>query len=154
MSLTGTETCMKIVYWFDVVNMFPSIDNKMGIESVKNILLNRDYNIPPAECIIESLELCLICNNSIFNKQHYLQVDDTAHGPHLSCSYSDLAMYSYDRKALSNVPAVKCWKRFCDDEFLLWEHSRDDLDKFFNFMKSIDSSKKYSLLYLLLLIMP
>ena len=30
------------------------------------------YNIPLAECIIEPLELCLSCNNSIFNKQHYL----------------------------------------------------------------------------------
>ena len=30
------------------------------------------YNIPLAECIIEPLQLCLSCNNSIFNKQHYL----------------------------------------------------------------------------------
>ena len=40
---------------FDVVNMFPNIGNKMGIESVKNMLLNRDDNIPPVECIVESL---------------------------------------------------------------------------------------------------
>ena len=44
---------------FNVVNMFRSIDNKMGIESAKNILLNRDDNIPPTECIIEALELGL-----------------------------------------------------------------------------------------------
>ena len=43
---------------------------------------------------------------------------------------------------MSYVPTVKCWKRFRDDVFVLWEHSRDDLDKFFNFMNSIDSSKK------------
>ena len=48
--------------------MFPSIKNRMGTEAVKNILLNRDNNIPPAECIIEALVLCLNCNNSIFNK--------------------------------------------------------------------------------------
>ena len=30
------------------------------------------FNIPLAECIIEPLQLCLSCNNSIFNKQHYL----------------------------------------------------------------------------------
>ena len=86
--------------------MFPSIDNKMGIESVKNIFLNRYNNIPPAECIIEALELCLNCSDSIFNNQHYLQ------GPHKSCSYIDIEMYSYDFKALSYVPAVKCWKVF------------------------------------------
>ena len=39
--------------------MLPSVDNKMGIESVKITLLNRDGNIPPAECIVEALELSL-----------------------------------------------------------------------------------------------
>ena len=46
---------------FDVVNMFPSIGNKMGIEPVKNILLNRDEHISSyyiAECIFEVSELC------------------------------------------------------------------------------------------------
>ena len=62
----------------------------MGIESVRNILLKRDDNTPPAESIIEVLELCLNCNNSIFNNHHYLQVDGTAQGPHMSCSYSDM----------------------------------------------------------------
>ena len=39
------ENCLLVS--FDVVNMFPAIDKKMGIGSVKNILLNRDDNIPP-----------------------------------------------------------------------------------------------------------
>ena len=46
------ENCLMVS--FDVVIMFPSIDNKMGIESVKNILLNRDDNTTLAECIIET----------------------------------------------------------------------------------------------------
>ena len=50
-------------------------------------------------------------------------------------------MYPYDFKALSHVTAVKSWKRFCD-VFVLWERSRDDLDKFSNFMNFIDSPKK------------
>ena len=132
------ENCLLVS--FNVVNMFPSINNQMRIESVKNILSNRDDNTPHAECIIEALELCLTCSKSIFNNQHYLQVDGIAQGPHMSCSYCDIAMYPYDLKALSYVPAVKCWNSFCDDVFFLWEHSRDDLGKFFNFMNSIDSS--------------
>ena len=39
---------------FDVVNLFSSIDNKMGIESVKTTLLNDDITAP-VECIIEAL---------------------------------------------------------------------------------------------------
>ena len=115
----------------------------MGIESVKNILLNKDDNIPPAECIIEALRLCLNCSYLIFNNQHYLQLDGTAQGPrHISCSCGDIAMYSYYFKALSYVPAVKCWKRFHDDLFVLLEHSRNDLDSFFGCMNSINSSKQ------------
>ena len=134
------ENCLLVS--FHVVIMFPSIDNKMGIESVKSILLNRDDNRTPAECVIETLELCLNCNNSIFNNQHYFQVDGTAQGLHMSCSYSDIAMYSCDLKALSYVPTVKYWKHFRVNVFDLWEYSRDDLEKIFNFMNSIDSSKK------------
>ena len=81
------------------------------------------------------------CNNSVFNNQHYLQVDGTAQEPRMSCSYSDIAKYSYHLKALSYVPAVKCCKRFCDDLLVLRKHSRNYLDNFFNFMNSIDSSK-------------
>ena len=122
--------------------MFPSIDNKMGIESMKNILLNSGDIIPPAQCIIETLELCFKCNNSVCNNQHYLQVDDTAEGAHMSSLYSDTANYSYDLKALSYVPAVKCWKRFRDDVHVLWEYSRDDLDNIISFMNSIDLFKQ------------
>ena len=32
----------------------------------------------------------------MFKKQHYLQIDETVQGPHMSCSYSDIAMYSCD----------------------------------------------------------
>jgi len=52
---------------FDVVNMFPSIDNVSGIEAVSEILRSREANFPPAECIIDALKLCLECNNSFFN---------------------------------------------------------------------------------------
>ena len=141
------ENCLLVS--LDVVNMFLSTGNKMESKLVKNILLNRDDYTPPVECIIEGLELCLNCNNSIFNNQHYLQVDGTAQGPHMSCSYSDITIYSYDLKALSYVPTVKYWKRFREDVFVFWEHSRDDLDKFFNFMNSIDSSKKNTIYYIL-----
>ena len=48
----------------------------------------------------------------------------------------------YRVKALSYVLAVACWKRFCDDRLVLLEQCTDDLDIFFHFMNSKDSSKK------------
>ena len=50
-----------IVVRFDVVNMFPSIDNNMGIISVRNYLDEREYQDLPRDYVIETLELCLSC---------------------------------------------------------------------------------------------
>ena len=58
---------------FDIVNMFPSINNKSGLKSIHDILELRDSKFPPTSCLRETLELCLSCNNSIFNSTNYLQ---------------------------------------------------------------------------------
>ena len=85
-----TENCMLVN--FAIVNMFPSINNESGLQAVKNALEARVGQFPPILCIIEAIELCLKCNNSIFNKRHFLQNDSTAQGPHMSCSYGDIAI--------------------------------------------------------------
>ena len=69
---------------FDIMNMFPSIDNKMGINSVIKFLNERACKDPPTQCVIEALELCLNCNNSVFNNTNSIQTDGTAQGPHMS----------------------------------------------------------------------
>ena len=83
---------------FDIVNMFPSNDNESGLQAVKNALEATEEQFPPTRCITEALELCLKCNNSIFNKKHFLQNDGTAQGPHMSCSYSDIAIEQFYKK--------------------------------------------------------
>ena len=99
---------------FDIINMFPSIDNLSGLKSVK-VLESRSNQFHPSNCIIEALILCLESNNSIFNNKHYFQSDGTAQGPHMSCSYSDTAMQYFDIKTLEFNPSIICWKRFRDD---------------------------------------
>ena len=39
---------------FDVVNMFPSIENESGIKAAKKILNDMESKNPPAECILEA----------------------------------------------------------------------------------------------------
>ena len=110
-----------ILVSFDIVNMFPRIDNNMGIASVRKYLDGRECKDLPTDCVIEALELCLSCNNSVFNNTNYLQTDGTAQGPHMSCSYANLAMAYHDRKALSYLLSPTTWKRFRDDIFVAWE---------------------------------
>ena len=42
---------------FGIINMFPSIDNKMGVNSVIKLLDERVCKDPPTKCVIEALEL-------------------------------------------------------------------------------------------------
>ena len=42
----------------------------------------------------------------------YLQTDGTAQGPHMSCSYADLALVIFDNRALAYNCSPKCGKGF------------------------------------------
>ena len=61
---------------------------------------------------------------------------------YMSCSYSDIPMYRLETKALNYRPGVQCWKRFRDDMFCLWNHSLEELQKFFEFMNNVDTAGK------------
>ena len=91
------ENCVSVS--FDVVNMFPNIDSKSGLLSVKEALTDSNFDVDSMQCIVDTLEICLTCNNSKFNHQHFLQTDSTVQGPHMSCSYADIAMTKYDSLA-------------------------------------------------------
>ena len=68
---------------FDIVNMLPSIDNKFELKTVFKILKSRVNKFPSIQSVIEALELCLTCNNSIFNNKNYLPTNDIAQKPHV-----------------------------------------------------------------------
>ena len=65
--------CESTLVGFDIVNMLPSIYNDVGLKTVFKILDSRVNKFPPTQSVIEALELCLTCNNSIFNNKNYLQ---------------------------------------------------------------------------------
>ena len=50
----------------------------MGITSVRKYLDQIECKTLPTDCVIEALELCLSCNNSVFNNINYLKTDSTA----------------------------------------------------------------------------
>ena len=92
--------------------MFLNIDNNLGLSSVKKYLDLCNKNITPTNCLLEGFELCLTCKNSIFNNGNYLQIDDTAQGPQMLCSYADTAMADFDKEALEYYLSPTTWKRF------------------------------------------
>ena len=127
---------------FDVVNMFPNIDNKSDLLSVKEALTDSNFDVDSTQCIVDALEICLTCNNSRFNHQHFLQTDGTAQGPHMSCSYADIAMAKYDSLANNFHLKPSVWKRFRDDIFVLWEHGTASLFSFLDYLNTMDKTGK------------
>ena len=125
---------------FDAVNMFPSTDSRSGLESVKNILIANEFDMNSTQCIVEALEICLTCNNSKFNDQNFLQA--VAQGPHMSCSYADIALAKYDFLANQFHLKPKILKRFRDDIFTLWKHGVDTLPSFLDYLNGMDTTGK------------
>ena len=127
---------------FDVVNMFFNIDNKSSLLSLEEALTNSNFDVDRTQCIVDALEICLTCNNSKFNHQHFLQTDGTAQGPHMSCSYADIAMAKYDSLANNLHLKSSVWKRFRDDIFVLWEHGTASLFSFIDYLNTTDKTGK------------
>ena len=122
---------------FDIVNMFPSIDNKIGVEQVRKKLVqfSEKFDVP-VDCIIEALEICLYKNCSTYQGQYWLQTDGTAMGPKNSCSYADIVAECVDLRVLEakiNFPELRSWFRFRDDTFVLWRGTVERLNNFFTF---------------------
>ena len=85
---------------FDIINMFPSIDNKTGVERVRSKLMEvLDRLGLPVECIIKALEICLTKNFSAYRGQYWLQKNGTAMGPKNACSYADIVAEYIDKKS-------------------------------------------------------
>ena len=60
---------------FDVVNVFPNIDNKSGLLSGNEALTDSNFDVDSRHCFVDTLEMCLTCRNSKFYHQNSLQTD-------------------------------------------------------------------------------
>ena len=125
-----------LVSW-DVVAMFPNIDNNLGINAVIEALESRPARFPSTDCIVEAVQICLKHNNSFFEADNFLQIHGTAMGPKNACSYADLAMGIIDRRARSGEIKPNLWWRYRDDIFDLWTQGPVKLNEFTEFINSL-----------------
>ena len=135
-----SENCVLVS--FDAVDMFPNIDNKSGLLSVKEALTDTNFDVDSTQCIADALEICLTCNNSRFSHRHFLQTNGTAQGPHMSCSYAYIAMAKYDSLANNFHLKPSVWKRFRDDIFVLWEHGTASPFSFLDYLNTMNKTGK------------
>ena len=135
-----------LVSW-DVVAMFPNIDNVLGINAINEALNSRATNFPSTECILEAVRICLQHNNSQFQDENFLQIHGTAMGPKNACSYADIAMGVIDKKAKSGTIKPNLWWRYRDDIFDLWTQGQSKLIEFTEFINSLYPTIKFTLVY-------
>ena len=119
-----------ILVSFDVLNMFPSIDNENGIKSVYNILEKREEKKPSTDCIIEGLKICLKNSNSVFAGELLLQTNGTATGAPNSCSYADIAVEPIDNVIFDEMKTtyseILYYGRYRDDCLVLFCGIKDE----------------------------
>ena len=136
-----------LVSW-DVVSMFPNIDNELGLGALSRALDTREQLLPSTDCILEAVEICLKSNHSVFNKKFYLQIHGTAMGPKNACSYADIAMGEIDHKAKHCGPIKPSqWWRYRDDIFDLWQQGLAALNSFTEYINSLYPMIKFELVY-------
>ena len=136
-----------LVSW-DVVAMFPNIDNKLGLTAVKKALDSRLNRFPSTDCILEGVEICLKINNCQFADQNFVQKHGTAMGPKNACSYADLAMGILDEQAKFGGPIKpKFWWRYRDDILDFWTQGLPKLLEFTDYINSLYPTIKFELVY-------
>ena len=136
-----------LVLW-DIVAMYPSINNALGMDACRKALDKREKLKPSTDSIMEAIELTLENNNSAFNGKHYLQIDGTAMGPKNACSYADISVSEIDNKVFEHEYLQPlCWGRYRDDCFGLWNGSLEELRVFTSNLSSISPSIKCTVQY-------
>ena len=136
-----------IIGTLDVTSLYTNIPNSEGIQCIREIL-NRERNKlekPSNESLIDLLDMVLTKNNFQFNKQNYLQIGGTAMGTRVAPTYANLFMANLEEKLVSSYKLQpKIWLRYIDDIFFIWEHGKDELEKWLDYLNKSHKTIKFT----------
>lgn len=131
----------------DVTGLYTNIPHLAGKRATaRHLARHRPGGTNPSnQSLITLLDFILTKNNFEFDGQHYLQISGTAMGTRVAPSYANLFMADFEDQYIFTYPLQPLlYGRFIDDCFLIWTHSRADLDLFFNFINSRLPSIKFT----------
>ena len=115
----------------DVESLYTNIDNKNGLEAVREMLKQYPDSSRPDEEFLELLSICLENNDFQFNGRWFLQLWGTSMGKKFAPKYANIFLAHFEKKALAKChKQPQAYHRFLDDLFLLWPHSLKDFDQF------------------------
>jgi hypothetical protein len=122
---------------FDVESLFIAVPMKEAMD-----LLGRNF-----EDVLGLFRHVLTTSYFTFNEQFYGQTDDVAMGSPLSPIIANFYMEDYEKATLESPPPPnpRCWFRYVDDTFVIWQHGPDKLKDFLRQLNSINRSIKFTM---------
>lgn len=128
-------------FTIDVKNLYTNIEIDKGVEVIKKYLEKYPEENRPDEHIIKLLKINLERNDFVFNRKYYLQIKGTAMGKRFAPSYANIFMANWEEKALGECPIQpRCFYRYLDDIFGIWEGSKDTFQEFIKILNDQDPS--------------
>ena len=117
----------------DVEALYTNIDNTEGIKAIQEIIKDHPDSTRPDKEMISLLQLSLKNNDFKFGEQWFLQTYGCSMGKKFSPHYADIFMANFEKKALTKCTyKPHTYFRFLDDIFIVWTHSLDQFQTFFN----------------------
>ena len=121
----------------DVESLYTNIDNKDGLEAVREILKQHPDPDRPDKEFLEFLEICLNSNDFQFNQEWFLQIWGTSMGKKFAPAYANIFMAHFEKQALAKCSKLpECYFRFLDDIFTIWTRTLQDFDAFLETLNS------------------
>ena len=143
---------------FDITSLYSNISHELGLKAI-NYWLNK-Y---PNECskrfnnnfITESILFILKNNTFLFDDIFYRQSMGTAMGTKFAPAYATLVigyleellyekLYTIFPPDISNY-IIQNWRRYLDDCFIIWQNSKNDLEKFYNLLNNLDHNINFTM---------
>ena len=126
------------LFTIDVVGMYPSIPEHLGLSSARKALNSRVCVKPSTDNLIECLKICLNDNHFEFNSEFFTQIRGTAIGPKMAPGYACLAMGTVEEKLFSITSHLpEKWYRYIDDIWGLWPHGEANFAKFMDTLNNL-----------------
>ena len=130
----------------DVTALYTNIPHKDGIKRVLRFMEQHQATQTELTLVRYLLKLILRMNYFEFNNQTYLQVSGTAMGTRCAPNYAIIFMGDLEQEFLDKCEKKpRVWYRFIDDIFMIWNHSRQDLDTFLEELNKHHSTIKFTI---------
>ena len=145
---TGTLPENTLLATLDVSSLYTNINNQDGMEAAKETLaLHRPgRNLKPSnKSLLKLLELVLTRTNFQFNGQNYKQISGIFMGTKTAPSYAINTMGVFERTYVYTYHK-KCliYLRYIDDIFIVWTHSKEELEIFIEFLNTRTEHFKFT----------